>query len=91
MKTAALSAITLKPKGKTMNIKFNRDAYRKVFDDLDDYLRFCKVFGHAYDPAALYNTDDPNYATYDAFKSGTRISNNWMRDAKRNGRNIFLR
>ena len=74
-----------------MRIKYNRDAYRKVFDDLDDYLRFCKVFGHAYDPAALYNTEDPNYATYSAFKSGTRISNNWMRDAKRNGRNIFVR
>jgi len=74
-----------------MSVKFNRDAYRKVFDDLDDYLRFCKVFGHPYDEAALYNKDDPNYATYVAFKSGTRISNNWMRDAKRNGRNIFVR
>ena len=74
-----------------MSVKFNRDAYRKVFDDLDDYLRFCKVFGHPYDEAALYNKDDTNYATYVAFKSGTRISNNWMRDAKRNGRNIFVR
>jgi hypothetical protein len=83
--------ITLKNKGKAMNINYNRQAYEKVYSDLDDYLRFCKVFGHAYDPAALYNMDDPNYATYSAFKSGTRISNNWMRDAKRNGRNIFLR
>jgi hypothetical protein len=74
-----------------MSINFNRDAYRKVFDDLDDYMRFCKVFGHPFDEAALYNKEDPHYAEYSAFKSGTRISNNWMRDAKRHGLNIFGR
>lgn len=66
----------------TTQINYNRDAYTRVFDDLDDYLRFCKVFGHPYNPAALYDKENPHYAEYTAFKSGTRISNNWMRDAK---------
>ena len=54
----------------------------KVFDDLDDYLRFCKEFGWAYDEADLYREDAPAYAEYLRFKSGTRIPKNWMRDAK---------
>ena len=54
----------------------------KVFDDLDDYLHFCKEFGWAYDEADLYRADAPVYAEYTRFKAGTRIPKNWMRDAK---------
>jgi len=54
----------------------------KVFDDLDDYLRFCKEFGWAYDEADLYREDAAGYAEYLRFKQGTRIPKNWMRDAK---------
>lgn len=54
----------------------------KVFDDLDDYLRFCKEFGWAYNEADLYREDAEGYAEYLRFKSGTRIPKNWMRDAK---------
>jgi len=54
----------------------------KVFDDLDDYLRFCKEFGWAYNEADLYREDALGYAEYLRFKQGTRIPKNWMRDAK---------
>lgn len=54
----------------------------KIFDDLEDYLRFCKVFGWNYNEADLYDSNSPAYSSYVRFKSGTRISNNWMRDAK---------
>ena len=54
----------------------------KVFNDLDDYLRFCKEFGWAYDEADLYRADAPGFAEYTRFKAGTRIPKNWMRDAK---------
>ena len=54
----------------------------KVFNDLDDYLRFCKEFGWAYNEADLYRADAPGYAEYTRFKQGTRIPKNWMRDAK---------
>lgn len=55
---------------------------KKVFDDLDDYLRFCKEFGWAYNEADLYREDAPAYAEYKRFKAGTRIPKIWMRDAK---------
>ena len=53
---------------------------KKVFDDL---------FGHPYNEAALYNTDNVTYQQYRLLKDGKRISNNWMRDAKLCGANIF--
>ena len=58
------------------------NAIKRVFDDLDDYKRFCKEFGWAYDEADLYREDAAGYAEYKRFKSGTRIPKNWMRDAK---------
>lgn len=54
----------------------------RVFDDLDDFLRFCKEFGWPYREEDLYRLDAPAYAEYARFKSGTRIPKNWMRDAK---------
>ena len=42
----------------------------KVFDDLDDYLRFCKEFGWSYNEADLYRQDAPGYAEYLRFKAG---------------------
>ncbi|MBC8548994.1 MAG: hypothetical protein H8D23_05025 [Candidatus Brocadiales bacterium] len=62
---------------------------KKVFDDLTDYLRFCKTFGHPYNEADLYNSNSEVYLEYRKLKEGTRISNNWMRDAKIFGRKIF--
>ena len=68
-----------------------KKVYSKVYDDLQDYLRFCKTFGHPYDEKALYKQDDENQQTYRNLKEGKRISNNWMRDAKLCGANIFGR
>jgi hypothetical protein len=69
--------------------KMKNPEVEKIFEDLDDYKRFCLVFGHTYNESALYNEKDKNYSTYIAFKSGTRISNNWIRDAKQLGCRIF--
>lgn len=55
---------------------------KKVFDDLDDYKRFCVVFGWPYNEADLYQQSAPAYAEYTRFKNGTRIPNNWMKDSK---------
>lgn len=66
-----------------------KENIKKIFDDLDDYKRFCTVFGHPYDEADLYRDSSPVYAEYAAFKSGKRISSNWIKDAKVFGRNIF--
>lgn len=66
-----------------------KDDVKTIFEDLDDYKRFCTVFGHPYNEADLYRSESPAYAEYAAFKEGKRVSNNWIRDAKIYGRNIF--
>lgn len=66
-----------------------KDEVKKIFDDLDDYKRFCLTFGHPYNEADLYNDKSAVYTEYASFKGGKRISNNWIRDAKMFGRNIF--
>jgi hypothetical protein len=66
-----------------------RHEIQKIFNDLDDYKRFCTVFGHPYDEAALYDNENAVYEEYAAFKNGKRIANNWIRDAKIFRRNIF--
>ena len=66
-----------------------RHEIQKIFNDLDDYKRFCTVFGHPYDEAGLYNNENTVYVEYAAFKNGKRIANNWIRDAKIFRRNIF--
>ena len=66
-----------------------KNEVQKVFDDLDDYKRFCTVFGHPYNEADLYNNKSPVYNEYTDFKGGKRISNNWIRDAKLTGARIF--
>ena len=63
---------------------------QKIFNDLDDYKRFCIVFGHTYDEACLYDNKNVVYAEYTAFKHRKRIANNWIRDAKIFKRNIFV-
>ena len=62
---------------------------QKIFNDLDDYKRFCIVFGHTYNEACLYNNKNVAYAEYTAIKHRKRIANNWIRDAKIFKRNIF--
>lgn len=63
---------------------------QKIFNDLDDYKRFCIVFGYTYNEACLYDNENVVYAEYTAFKTGKRIANNWIRDAKIFKRNIFV-
>lgn len=41
----------------------------KIFDDLDDYLNWCRSEGKVYNEAALYNKDDSNWQQYEKYVS----------------------
>lgn len=62
-------------------MKFNRDAYVKVFDDLDDYREFCRDYGHVYNEKHLYNHGSP-WGQYVRMRRGERVLDNWQRDGK---------
>ena len=65
-----------------MAIEFNRDAYNKVFNDLDKYRDYCRFEGKVFDEKALYNKEDSNWEAYQKWQG-------WMRAKSRNAGRKF--
>lgn len=68
-----------------MAIEFNRQAYNKIFNDLDAYRDYCRFEGKVYDESALYNKEDPNWQAYQRYQGYLRAK------ARNAGRNINTR
>ena len=67
-----------------MEIKFNRSAYQKVFNDLDAYRDYCRFEGKVFNEAALYKKEDPNWQAYEKWRNYIRMK---TRNASRNFNN----
>ena len=65
-----------------MAIEFNREAYTKVFNDLDKYRDFCRFEGKVFDEKALYNKEDSNWIAYQKHQG-------WIRAKARNAGRKF--
>jgi hypothetical protein len=65
-----------------MAIEFNRDAYNKVFNDLDKYRDYCRFEGKVFDEKALYNKKDANWQAYEKYQ-------NYLRAKARNASRKF--
>jgi hypothetical protein len=65
-----------------MDIKFNREAYTKVFNDLEKYRDYCRFEGKVYNEKALYNKEDPNWEAYQKHQG-------WLRAKARNAGRKF--
>jgi hypothetical protein len=55
-----------------MAIEFNREAYTKVFNDLDKYRDYCRFEGKVYNEADLYKKDSPNWQAYQKYQGWLR-------------------
>ena len=68
-----------------MSTNFNREAYTKVFNDLDKFRDYCRFEGKVFDEKALYKKDHPTWIAYQKFQ-------NYLRAKSRNaGRNVNQR
>ena len=47
-----------------MSIQFNREAYTKVFNDLDKFRDYCRFEGKPFDEADLYKKDSWVWQSY---------------------------
>ena len=65
-------------KNETKNMRVNQ-----IFDDLEDYLKFCKEYGYRYDEAELYSQRSYVYRQYTKFVNGKPIKDNWVPAAKK--------
>ena len=54
----------------------------QVFEDLDNFLNFCRAFGYVYNEAYLYSNRSYEYRQYTKFVTGKVVKNNWEADAK---------
>ena len=68
-----------------MAIEFNREAYNKVFNDLDKFRDYCRFEGKVFNEKDLYKKDAPMWIAYGKYQ-------NYLRAKARNGsRNINQR
>lgn len=60
-----------------MAIKFNREAYTKVFNDLDKFRDFCRFEGKVFNEKDLYKNESPVWQAYQKHQG-------WLRAKARN-------
>jgi hypothetical protein len=57
--------------------KETRDRVNQIFNDLEDYLKFCKDYGYRYDESDLYSQRNYVWRQYTKFLAGKPIKDNW--------------
>ena len=57
-----------------------------IFDDLDQYLRFCQDFGYKYDEKDLYNWKSYAYQQFNKHIQGKFAKDMWIQDSNRRSR-----
>lgn len=62
------------------NKKDNR--VNQIFEDLENYLEFCKDYGYKFDESDLYSQRSFAYRQYCKFIAGKPAKDNWAADAK---------
>ena len=57
-----------------------------IFDDLEQFLRFCQDFGYRYDEKDLYNWKSYAYQQYNKHVQGKFAKDMWIQDSNRRSR-----
>ena len=55
-----------------MSIKFNREAYTKVFNDLDKFRDYCRFEGKIFNEKDLYKKDSLVWQAYQKYQNYLR-------------------
>ena len=68
-----------------MAIEFNREAYNKVFADLESFKDFCRFEGFVFNEKCLYKKGDTVWEQYQQFQKTGRVKlrNNKRRNFKK--------
>ena len=66
-----------------MAIEFNREAYNKVFNDLDKFRDYCRFEGKVFNEKDLYKSDATVWVAYQKYQG-------WLRAKARNGGKNFV-
>lgn len=55
---------------------------KQIFDDLEEFLNFCKDYGYPFDEKDLYSNKSYAYRQFLKFASGKDAKDNWVLDNK---------
>jgi len=58
-----------------MTIEFNRNAYTKVFNDLDAFRDYCRFEGKVFNEKDLYKKDATVWIAYKKYQNYLRMKN----------------
>lgn len=56
---------------------------KKIFEDLESFLEFCREYGYRFNQADLYNFKSYAWQHYTKFINGKNAKNMWDEDLKR--------
>ena len=59
---------------------------KSIFEDLEQYLRFCQDFGYKYDEKDLYNWKSYAYQQFNKHLQGKFAKDMWSIDSSRRSR-----
>jgi hypothetical protein len=54
----------------------------QTWEDIEQYLEFCKDFGYVYNPEDIYRRETP-WGQFMRLRQGKGVRNNWNEDARR--------
>jgi hypothetical protein len=54
----------------------------QIFDDLSQYLEFCRNYGYRYDEKELYDNKSYSYRQFSKYLQNKEVKNNWLIDAR---------
>lgn len=54
-----------------------------IFDDLENYLEFCRDYGYRYDERDLYNWKSYAYQQYNKYVQGKPAKDMWIINSRR--------
>lgn len=55
----------------------------QIFDDLENFLEFCKDYGYKYNEADLYNWKSYAYQQFSKYVQGKFAKDMWLQDNRR--------
>lgn len=64
------------------NIKHNPKV-KAIFEDLDQFRRFCRDYGYRYDERDLYNWKSYAYQQFNKHLQGKIAKDMWIQDSRR--------
>jgi hypothetical protein len=56
---------------------------RQIFEDLEEYLTFCRRYGYKFNESDLYNWKSYAYQQFNKFMQGKNVKDMWFQDTPR--------